>query len=112
MALRRARAGFAAGEGRRRSCQKQQQISSDKHAGDYLVRIAGIRQGNAGQAAGPVFSGPHISTGDMLREHISAGDEMGQEAQRLIKAGKLVPDEMVNALVEQRLVAAGLPSPG
>jgi adenylate kinase len=47
--------------------------------------------------------GPHISTGDMLREHISADDEIGQQARKLIKSGNLVPDELVNALVKLRL---------
>jgi adenylate kinase len=48
--------------------------------------------------------GPHISTGDMLRAHISAGDDLGHKAQTLIKAGKLVPDEMVNELVRERIL--------
>jgi len=48
--------------------------------------------------------GPHISTGDMLRTHISAGDDLGRKAEALIKAGKLVPDEIVNALVEERIL--------
>ena len=39
----------------------------------------------------------------MLRSHIKAGDELGRAAQALIKEGKLVPDEMVNQLVELRL---------
>lgn len=39
----------------------------------------------------------------MLRQHIEAKDRIGQESQQLIKAGKLVPDEMVNRLVEERL---------
>ena len=47
--------------------------------------------------------GPHISTGDMLRSHIQAGDSIGRHAQTLIKSGRLVPDEMVNELVKQRL---------
>jgi adenylate kinase len=47
--------------------------------------------------------GPHISTGDMLRAHISACDDLGRRAETLIKAGKLVPDEMVNQLVEERI---------
>lgn len=55
---------------------------------------------------GECLAGPHISTGDMLREHIGAGDEIGKEAQSLLRAGKLVPDEMVNILVRQRLAAA------
>ncbi len=48
---------------------------------------------------------PHISTGDMLRTHIASKDEIGQTAERLIKAGRLVPDELVNQLVEKRLKA-------
>jgi len=47
--------------------------------------------------------GPHISTGDMLRAHISADDDLGRKAATLIKAGKLVPDEVVNQLVEERI---------
>jgi adenylate kinase len=47
--------------------------------------------------------GPHISTGDMLRTHIEAGDGIGQESERLIKSGKLVPDELVNELVAERI---------
>ena len=42
----------------------------------------------------------------MLRQHIEAGDEIGRESQRLIKAGRLVPDEIVNRIVEKRLAAA------
>jgi adenylate kinase len=39
----------------------------------------------------------------MLRAHISAGDDLGRQAETLIKAGKLVPDEIVNELVEERI---------
>jgi adenylate kinase len=46
---------------------------------------------------------PQISTGDMLREHIQAGDEIGVRVHDLMRAGSLVPDELVNSLVEERL---------
>jgi adenylate kinase len=46
---------------------------------------------------------PHVSTGDMLRSHIGQHDQIGMQAQQLIKAGKLVPDDLVNRLVERRL---------
>lgn len=39
----------------------------------------------------------------MLRTHIGDGDEIGIQAEKLIKAGKLVPDELVNQLVDRRL---------
>jgi adenylate kinase len=46
---------------------------------------------------------PQISTGDMLREHIQSGDEIGVRVRDLMRAGSLVPDELVNSLVEERL---------
>ncbi len=49
------------------------------------------------------IAGPHISTGDMLRQHIEAGDVIGQKTSGLLKSGKLVADELANQLVEERL---------
>src|SRR5258705_4393977 len=46
---------------------------------------------------------PQISTGDMLREHIRAGDTLGREISDRMHSGVLVADEQVNALVEERL---------
>ena len=46
---------------------------------------------------------PQISTGDMLREHIHAGDSMGIAVRGVMHAGGLVADEKVNALVAERL---------
>src|SRR3954454_5697378 len=39
----------------------------------------------------------------MLRVHIQLGDRIGQESERLIKSGRLVPDELVNELIKARL---------
>lgn len=49
------------------------------------------------------LAAPHISTGDMLREHMHAGDIIGQQIQGLMRSGRLVPDRLVNALVELRI---------
>jgi adenylate kinase len=46
---------------------------------------------------------PHISTGDMLRTHIDAGDAIGEQTRGLLKSGKLVSDDLVNRLVEARI---------
>jgi len=46
---------------------------------------------------------PHISTGDMLRERIASGDPLGLQVRELIKAGNLVPDDVVNQLVDDRI---------
>ncbi|HSP70232.1 MAG TPA: adenylate kinase [Bryobacteraceae bacterium] len=45
----------------------------------------------------------HISTGDMLRERVASGDEIGRAVASLMQAGELVPDETVNRLVEERI---------
>ncbi len=46
---------------------------------------------------------PHISTGDMLRAAIAKETELGNKAKALINEGKLVPDEIVNGIVKERL---------
>jgi adenylate kinase len=46
---------------------------------------------------------PQISTGDMLRDHIRRGTEIGQSIRVLMRSGTLVPDELVNRLVEARI---------
>ncbi len=46
---------------------------------------------------------PQISTGDMLRAAIAAGTPMGQEAQRCMSEGELVPDAVMIGLVAERL---------
>ncbi len=47
----------------------------------------------------------HISTGDMLRDAIRHGTRLGREAQRSVEQGQLVPDDVVNGIVEERLAA-------
>jgi adenylate kinase len=46
---------------------------------------------------------PHISTGDMFREAIKAGTELGKLAASFINKGDLVPDEVTIGLVKERL---------
>lgn len=46
---------------------------------------------------------PHVSTGDMLRERIRHGAGVGTAVEATMHAGALVPDELVNRLVEERL---------
>lgn len=46
---------------------------------------------------------PHISTGDLFRDNMRNGTELGVRAQRYVDAGDLVPDEVTVAMVEDRL---------
>lgn len=46
---------------------------------------------------------PQLSTGDMLREAVAAGTAVGLKAKAVMASGKLVSDEIVNAIVSERL---------
>jgi adenylate kinase len=48
---------------------------------------------------------PHISTGDMLRQAVADGTELGRRAGTIMAAGDLVPDDLVVAMVAERLGA-------
>lgn len=45
----------------------------------------------------------HLSTGDMLRAAVTAGSELGREAKGIMERGELVPDELIIALVAERI---------
>jgi len=68
-----------------------------------LFGSPGSGKGTQARLLQTCLQGPHISTGDMLRTHIALGDRIGQESERLIKSGRLVPDELVNELIKERL---------
>ena len=46
---------------------------------------------------------PHISTGAMLRQAVARGTDLGRQAEAIMRAGDLVPDEIVVAMVAERL---------
>lgn len=46
---------------------------------------------------------PHVSTGDMLRAAVQAGTEIGRQAKAVMDSGKLVSDEIVIRIAEERL---------
>lgn len=46
---------------------------------------------------------PHISTGDMFRDHKTRGTELGKTVQAIMDAGGLVTDDVTNAMVKDRL---------
>ncbi len=49
------------------------------------------------------FSVVHLSTGDMLRAAVEAGSPVGVAAQDYMDSGKLVPDEIINEVITDRL---------
>jgi adenylate kinase len=46
---------------------------------------------------------PHLSTGDMFRDAVARGTELGKLAKPIMERGGLVPDELVMGMVEERL---------
>lgn len=60
-------------------------------------------KGSQAQRLAPVLGIPHISTGDMLRQAIAKGTELGLKAKAIIDAGELVPDDVMIALIRERI---------
>jgi adenylate kinase len=46
---------------------------------------------------------PHVSTGDMLREAVAAGTELGRQAKAVMESGALVGDDIIIGVVRERL---------
>ena len=46
---------------------------------------------------------PQVSTGDMLREAVASGTRFGQQARKIMEAGKLVSDEIMLGIIAERL---------
>lgn len=60
----------------------------------------GAGKGTHAVAIAKKYNLKHISTGELLRAEISSGSELGQQAQSLISAGHLVPDSIVEGMIE------------
>lgn len=63
----------------------------------------GAGKGTQAEAIINEFKIPQISTGDIIRAAIRNGTELGKEFKSYTDSGKLVPDELVNRMVEDRL---------
>lgn len=68
-----------------------------------LLGAPGAGKGTQAARICKKFAIPHISTGDMFRENIKGGTELGNLAKSYIDKGELVPDEVTLALVKDRL---------
>ncbi|MGR3807681.1 Adenylate kinase [Pasteurella testudinis DSM 23072] len=68
-----------------------------------LLGAPGAGKGTQAQFIMNKYNIPQISTGDMLRAAIKAGSELGKQAKQLMDAGKLVPDDLIIALVKERV---------
>lgn len=63
----------------------------------------GAGKGTQARMMGEKLQFPHISTGDMLREALRNQTELGKKAKEYMESGGLVPDDLVDAIVAERL---------
>ena len=63
----------------------------------------GAGKGTQAKVLAKYFGAPHLSTGDMLREHVEHGTSLGLQAQPIMARGELVPDSLVLKMVAERI---------
>lgn len=63
----------------------------------------GIGKGTYAAAVSQKYGIPHISTGDILRDEVKRGTELGRRVKEYLDKGVLVPDELIIEMVRERL---------
>jgi adenylate kinase len=75
---------------------------ADQPLAVLLYGAPGSGKGTLGRMLSQVTAWPHISTGDLLRQHIAAGTPAGQASVGILQGG-YAPDSVVNELVAERM---------
>jgi adenylate kinase len=68
-----------------------------------LLGPPGAGKGTQAERLQSDFQLPYIATGDMLRANVKEQTELGKQAQEFMKAGELVPDDLIVAMAGERL---------
>jgi adenylate kinase len=68
-----------------------------------LLGPQGAGKGTQAKRISVEYGIPHVATGDMLRSAIAAGSELGRQVESVVNAGELVSDELMIALIRERL---------
>ena len=76
-----------------------------------LLGPPGAGKGTQAKLLVQAYGIPHISTGDMFRDHIARDTDLGKKVKAITASGQLVTDEVTNALVKDRLSRADV-APG
>ena len=63
----------------------------------------GVGKGTYASAISKIYGVPHISTGDIFREEIKKGTDLGKRIRSFVEKGELVPDEIVIETIRKRL---------
>ena len=68
-----------------------------------LLGPQGAGKGTQGRLIASEYAIPHMATGDMLRAAMADGSELGQQVRPIYDSGRLVPDDLMIALIRERL---------
>ncbi|MBN2492796.1 MAG: nucleoside monophosphate kinase, partial [Planctomycetes bacterium] len=68
-----------------------------------LLGPPGAGKGTQAKRIGAARGLVHLSTGDMLREAVAAGTALGESARSHMEAGRLVPDDVIIGMVQERI---------
>ncbi|MFQ5921457.1 MAG: adenylate kinase [Anaerolineales bacterium] len=68
-----------------------------------LLGVPGAGKGTQAKRLSAALALPHVSSGDLFRENLKHGTPIGQEAEKYLSRGELVPDEITIDMIEERL---------
>ena len=68
-----------------------------------LIAPPGAGKGTQARELAREWGVPQVATGDMLREAVAEGTPLGQEADKIMKSGALVPDDVMIGMIRERL---------
>ena len=83
-------------------------MTSAASARYLIVGPQGSGKGTQGVLVAEAFGVPQVATGDIFRENVKGGTELGKQVQAIIEAGHLVPDELTQLRIERDELAARL----
>lgn len=69
-----------------------------------MLGSPGVGKGTQAKLIAKRYGIAHVSTGDILRDNVLHATELGKKAKAIMERGELVPDDLVNAMVRDRLV--------
>jgi adenylate kinase len=79
-------------------------VDRDMKTALILFGPPGAGKGTQARRLSAELGYPSVSTGDILREAVAAGTELGQSARKYMESGLLVPDEVVDGIARDRLM--------
>jgi adenylate kinase len=78
-------------------------VAQDLDRAVIFIGPPGAGKGTQARRVAELYDVPHLSTGDMFREHVRRGTPLGRKARPIMARGELVPDSIVLGMVEDRI---------